>query len=132
MTSKFAIEALGDTLRLELEQFGIQVSLVEPGSIATPIWTKAAGTAGEVVEGITAEQRKLYGRQIQGLRQGLVRAAESGIPAEKVATTIAKALTAPRPKTRYLVGRDAKVNARMSALLPDRATDRMKARRMGL
>lgn len=123
--SKFALEALTDALRLEVQQWGIQVSIVEPGAIATPIWTKS-GAKAEELETVTSEDLKaLYAGVIAGVRARVAEAAARAIPPDAVAQAVEHALTASCPKTRYLVGRDAKVRALMIKLLPDRWSDRL-------
>lgn len=123
--SKFALEALTDALRLEVQQWGIQVSIVEPGAIATPIWTKS-GAKAEELETVTSEELKtLYAGVIAGVRARVAEAAARAIPPDAVSDAVVHALTAFRPKTRYLVGRDAKVRALMIKLLPDRWLDRL-------
>ena len=123
--SKFALEALTDALRLEVQQWGIQVSIVEPGAIATPIWTKS-GAKAEELETVTSEELKsLYAGVIAGVRSRVAEAAARAIPPDAVAQAVEHALTAVRPRTRYLVGRDAKIRALMIKLLPDRLSDRL-------
>ena len=123
--SKFALEALTDALRLEVQQWGIQVSIVEPGAIATPIWTKS-GAKAEELETVTSEELKtLYAGVIAGVRARVAEAAARAIPPSVVSDAVVHALTASRSKTRYLVGRDAKVRALMIKLLPDRWSDRL-------
>jgi NAD(P)-dependent dehydrogenase (short-subunit alcohol dehydrogenase family) len=127
--SKFALEALSHSLRHELKPWGIDVVVIEPGSIATPIWDKAGETATATVDEMPAEGRRLYGAQLARFRELLGQTARSGIPPEKVAAVIHKAISSERPKPRYLVGLDAKVAARIQGLLSDRGFDRMLARR---
>lgn len=123
--SKFALEAVTDALRLEVQQWGIQVSIVEPGAIATPIWTKS-GAKAEELETVTSEElKRLYAGVIAGVRARVAEAAAQAIPADAVSDAVVHALTASRPKTRYLVGRDAKIRALMIKLLPDRWSDRL-------
>lgn len=123
--SKFALEAITDALRLEVQQWGIQVSIIEPGAIATPIWEKSGKWAAELEANTTPELRELYREVVTGVRTVVERAAERAIPAEIVARVVEKALTAARPKTRYLVGTDAKLRALMVKLLPDRLSDKV-------
>ena len=126
--SKFALEALTDALRLEVQQWGIHVSIVEPGAIATPIWTKS-GAKAEELEMVTSEELKtLYAGVIAGVRARVAEAAARAIPPAAVSDAVVHALTAAIPKTRYLVGRDAKVRALMIKLLPDRWSDRLMTR----
>jgi NAD(P)-dependent dehydrogenase (short-subunit alcohol dehydrogenase family) len=129
--SKFGIEAVGDSLRLELRRFGVEVSIVEPGSVATPIWEKGQATARAVRDNLTAEGEELYGEQIGGSQKRLEEARQRGSPPEKVAKVVAHALTADRPRTRYLVGPDARAMAFLKKLLPDRLRDRLIVRATG-
>src|SRR5829696_287683 len=129
--SKFALEAFSDSLRRELLSQGVDVIAVEPGGVRTPIWRKGGELADELVGGMPPDVERLYGRLIEGLRKQTARIAQNGIPASAVAEVIGTAMTAKRPRTRYLVGRDAKVRARVSAVLPDRLMDRAIARTLG-
>jgi NAD(P)-dependent dehydrogenase (short-subunit alcohol dehydrogenase family) len=121
--SKHALEALTDALRLELYSWGIEVSIVEPGAIATPIWDKSLKTSVEVEGEIAVEGKRLYEDAARRIREAVGRAADRAIPAEAVVPAVLHALTAQRPRTRYLVGRDAKVRAIMLRWLPDRLQD---------
>jgi NAD(P)-dependent dehydrogenase (short-subunit alcohol dehydrogenase family) len=123
--SKFALEALTDALRLEVQQWGIQVSIVEPGAIATPIWEKSGAKADELEATVSGELKQLYAAAAAGVKACVAEAAARAIPAEAVARVVEHALTAAHPKTRYLVGRDAKLRALMVKLLPDRLSDRL-------
>jgi len=129
--AKFGIEAVGDVFRQELRPWGIPVSIVEPGSIDTPIWGRGESAADEVGSR-SSRQAELYGGMIERYREAVRRTAERGIPPEKVARTIERALTARRPRARYLVGVDAKVQARLKSVVPTRVLDRLVARAMGL
>jgi NAD(P)-dependent dehydrogenase (short-subunit alcohol dehydrogenase family) len=129
--AKFGIEAVGDVFRQELRPWGIHVSIVEPGSIDTPIWERGEQTADEIGSR-SPRQEALYGRVIENYRKVVRQTAERGIPPEKVAKAIEHALTASRPRTRYLVGLDAKVQARLRPFVPTPVFDRIIARAMGL
>jgi len=130
--SKFGIEAIGDSLRQELRPWGLRVSLVEPGAVATPIWEKGQGAADEITERAPEQHDRLYGATIERYRETVRKIAARGVPPEQVAEAIEHALSARKPKTRYLVGREAKIQARLGAILPDRVFDRLIAREMGL
>jgi NAD(P)-dependent dehydrogenase (short-subunit alcohol dehydrogenase family) len=117
--SKFSLEAMADSLRLELRPDGIEVSLVEPGTIATPIWTKPQPLADVVSE--------RYRPRIEAFRARAAARARKAAPADRVAQAVEHALTSGRPKTRYLVGRDARIRAAIERL-PDRLRDRVLAR----
>ena len=130
--AKFGIEAVGDTFRQELRPWGISVSIVEPGSIDTPIWSRGERAADEVGKRASPERDALYGRAIERYRKLMRDTAERGIPPEKVAQAIEHALTASRPRSRYLVGLDAKVQARAKMVIPAPVWDRIVARMMNL
>lgn len=123
--SKFALEAMSDALRRELRQFGVDVVVVEPGAIATPIWDKGIAAASDLTSAMTDEQRRRYDKLNADAMQRARHAAVNGIAPEEVAKVITKAITVPRPRTRYLVGRDARISARVAELLPDRVLDRL-------
>ncbi|MGN6256005.1 MAG: SDR family oxidoreductase [Solirubrobacterales bacterium] len=129
--SKFGTEAIGDVFRQELRPWGLRVAIVEPGSIDTPIWERGQRKAEEV-EAKAPKTDLLYGAAIEKFRKVVQDTAERGIPPEKVAKAIAHALESDRPKTRYLVGLDAKVQARVKPLIPASLFDRIVARTMGL
>ena len=122
--SKFALRAWSDTLRLELSPWGIEVVLVEPGAVATPIWETSIAAAERLQQTLPAGVEELYGRAIAAARAGALRSAARGMPADQVATVVARALTVPRPRTCYLVGTDARITA-VVARLPDRLRDRL-------
>lgn len=128
--AKFGIEAIADCLRQELRPWNIPVVAIEPGSIDTPIWERGEEIADEVAARAPAIQQQLYGKAIERFRKAVRRTAERGIPPEKVAAVIARALSASRPRTRYLVGADARGQALARRLLPDRALDWVVARAM--
>lgn len=128
--SKFALEAITDALRFELRPWGIDVAIVEPGSIATAIWEKGRTTADEIEQNMTADARALYGATISAIRNFIEDAEKRAIPPERVADAVQHALTAKRPKTRYLVGTDARLQAALSTVAPDRMIDRVIARQL--
>ncbi|MGE0624855.1 MAG: SDR family NAD(P)-dependent oxidoreductase [Pseudomonadales bacterium] len=121
--SKFAVEAFCDSLRAELAPQGIQVSLIEPGPVETPMLLGVPALVETAKSTLPAEALALYGDQIRGMANyfaALGRRASSPLDAAKV---IERAVESRRPKTRYLVGRDAKIGAVLKWLLPDRAFD---------
>ena len=129
--AKFGLEAVGDVFRQELRPWGISVSIVEPGSIDTPIWERGEREADEIGVGTPARE-ELYGRAIERYRKVIRNLAERGIPPEKVGAVVEHALSAGRPRTRYLVGLDAKFQARAKLFMPTRIFDRLVARAMRL
>ena len=116
--SKFALEAMADSFRVEVAPDGIEVALIEPGTIATAIWTKPQPLADVVSE--------RYRARVEAFRRVAAARAAKAVPAEEVARAVEHALTAARPKTRYVVGRDARLRARLEQL-PDRLRDRVLA-----
>jgi len=124
--SKFALEAFSDSLRLEVRRWGIYVSLVEPGAIATPIWDKAGTVVADLVRKAPKEGFELYGSAIESMRS---RFAPHGIPAEEAAKVIARALTATKPKARYPVGLEGKIVS-VFRRLPDDVRDWIIARQL--
>jgi len=129
--AKFGVEAVGDVFRQELRRWGIAVSVIEPGSIDTPIWDSGERAADEIGGDIEARE-ELYGKAIASYRKVTRNLAERGIEPDKVAEEIEHALTASRPRSRYLVGLDAKVQARIKLVIPTRIWDRVVARVMNL
>jgi NAD(P)-dependent dehydrogenase (short-subunit alcohol dehydrogenase family) len=129
--AKFGVEAVGDVFRQELRRWGISVSVVEPGSIDTPIWDSGERAADEIGGDIEARE-ELYGKAIASYRKLTRKLAERGIEPGKVAEVVEHALSASRPRSRYLVGLDARTQARIKPLIPTRIWDRAVARMMNL
>jgi NAD(P)-dependent dehydrogenase (short-subunit alcohol dehydrogenase family) len=121
--SKFALEAFADSLRVEVAPWGMHVAIVEPGTIATAMWTKPQRT----LDDFPPEAADLYGARIERFRRVAAARSAKGVPAEQVAEAVEHALTSPKPRTRYVVGPDAKRRARVQRL-PDRLRDRVLTR----
>ncbi len=128
--SKHAIEAFGDALRVELHSSEVQVALVEPGSVATPIWDKSRARNLRVT--IPAELQAQYGKVPAAMDKVLRETARRGIAPETVAETIERALTSSRMRARYVVGRDARAMLIARRLLPDHVLDRLVRRVLGV
>jgi NAD(P)-dependent dehydrogenase (short-subunit alcohol dehydrogenase family) len=128
--SKYAIEAVANSLRIELAASHIQVALIEPGSVKTPIWDKGR----ELVDGVSLpdELQHLYGHVPAAMRKTLEDTARRGLPPERVAQTIEQALTARRMRARYIVGTDARAMVLISRVLPARTFDRVLRRAVGV
>ena len=124
--SKHALEAFADVLRVELAPWGIAVSIVEPASVRTAIWTKGAEHADAMRDAVSAEAQELYAARMGRFRQVALQRGP-GIDPDVVARAVEHALTAARPKARYLVGRDAHLRAWIERL-PTRLRDRILAR----
>ena len=127
--SKFALEALTDSLRVELMPAGIHVSIIEPGVIATPIWDTSMKSAEELMKQMPQQALEYYGGVIAAVRKRASGGTVRGLPPRAVADAVVHALTAPTPRTRYLVGRDARARAWFQRL-PDRLRDRIIARQL--
>lgn len=127
--TKFALEALSDSLRREVAPLGVAVVVVEPGAVRTRISASAISLARRVADGMTEAQQSRYGALIHAVTAQAAEADENGLDASRAADVIATALTTNRPRTRYGVGKTAgQVN--LLRLLPDRLVDRMLARRL--
>jgi NAD(P)-dependent dehydrogenase (short-subunit alcohol dehydrogenase family) len=121
--SKFALEAVADSLRMELRPWRIPVVLVEPGSIDTDLWRNALDVADAAEAKMTPEHRQLYARQLAGMRKAVATIQKRTSPVAKVVTAVEHALTTTRPRARYLVGTDAKAQVVLRAALPTRLLD---------
>jgi NAD(P)-dependent dehydrogenase (short-subunit alcohol dehydrogenase family) len=121
--SKFALEAMADSLRLEVAPFGVRVSIVEPGTIATPIWTKPQRNVDE----FPPPAAELYGARMDRFRRLAAERAANAVSPDEVAKAVEHALVSERPRTRYVVGPDAKRRARVERL-PDRLRDALLTR----
>lgn len=121
--SKFALEAIGESLRHELHPWGISISVIEPGAIKTPIWQKGRREADELEQHLPPEARTYYASHIAAIRKDIDMQDRNGASPGKVARAVEHALFSPRPRTRYLVGTDAKIQSIMVRWLPDRARE---------
>jgi len=122
--SKHAVEAIADSLRIELLKFGIKVTLLEPGSVDTPIWGKASEDAKGLSSQMTDQEKKLYSREITAIIRISNLQSRMAIKPEKVARVALKALTVKRPKTRYVIGMDARIFIWINKWVPTCLLDR--------
>jgi NAD(P)-dependent dehydrogenase (short-subunit alcohol dehydrogenase family) len=123
--SKHAIEGLSESLRREMMLFGIDVIIVAPGAVKTPIW----GKAGDV--DVSAYRNSPYAPALEKVRQFTKHLSEIGLPPEKIAETIAEALTSASPRVRYQITPDP-MRHLITGVLPKRMVDRIIAKRLGL
>jgi NAD(P)-dependent dehydrogenase (short-subunit alcohol dehydrogenase family) len=123
--SKFALEALSESMRHEFARSGtpIKVALVEPGAVRSEIWDKADATADDIERALDGEARTRYQWMIDEVRGFVDEGRANAVPADVVAGAVEHALTADRPKARYLVGPDAKIAGNVVARTPDRLRD---------
>lgn len=120
--SKYAMEAWSDGLRMELRPHGVKVVLIEPGSIQTPIWEKSLRTNRDLFDSLPEVARSLYGDEL-GALQSRIEQTSRGADVSIVCKAVRKALSVHSPRTRTLVGTDAKVVIWFKRLLPDRWFD---------
>ena len=128
--SKFALEALTDGLRLELNPWGIEVVSVQPGAIKTEIWQKARSYVEGELRKYPPEAFERYGPLLERISESLEK--PKGVDADEVARIVDMVLTVSRPKARYLVGRDAVIrNAARSGYPEPYARIRLRRRTPG-
>jgi NAD(P)-dependent dehydrogenase (short-subunit alcohol dehydrogenase family) len=130
--SKFALESISDSLRVELRPWKIVVIVIEPGSIATPIWEKSLAAANDLILKMPPRAFELYGPAIEKAISAIRQAGQVGMPAATVASVVADALTADKPKARYLVGKGVRLTILLSSLAPTSWRDRFVAQRIGI
>jgi NAD(P)-dependent dehydrogenase (short-subunit alcohol dehydrogenase family) len=123
--SKFAIEGLSESLRREMMLFGIDVIVIAPGAVKTPIWSKA-----EEID-ISGYKNSPFFPALERIRKYMLQLGEAGLPAEKIAEAIAEALTSAHPKVRYQITPDP-MRHLITAVLPKRMVDKLIAKRLGL
>jgi NAD(P)-dependent dehydrogenase (short-subunit alcohol dehydrogenase family) len=121
--SKFALEAAADALRMELRPWGIGVALVEPAQTDTDMWRTADDMVEQAESALTAEQRDLYARHIAGMKKMIPVSQRMAVPAAKVSAVVEQALTARRPRARYVVGAGNKLQVALITNLPTSVRD---------
>jgi NAD(P)-dependent dehydrogenase (short-subunit alcohol dehydrogenase family) len=129
--SKFALRAFNDSLRVELCPWDLPVCLIEVGPVATGIWDKSLTEMDQRWDGMSPAARGLYGTLFKAIRRSAEDRARHGISVDDVVAAIVHAMTARRPRTRYIVGKIAQQIAVVS-LLPDRLRDRLVLRHLGI
>jgi NAD(P)-dependent dehydrogenase (short-subunit alcohol dehydrogenase family) len=123
--AKYALEAFSDALSMELRQWKIPVSILEPGNVATPIWEKSKDRFLETVRKITPAGRELYREWLDAIPKAVDGFTRGGIPPSRVASIVVKAISSPRPRARYTVGWDSRVYGKLAPLLPGRLRQRL-------
>ncbi len=126
--SKFAIEAVGESMRKELEPTGVEVIVIEPAVAESEIWQKAARRTSELLAELPAEAPPHYREELERFERRMADADASGMPADDVAKTIETALFEENPSARYPVGWQAKALIRIRELIPDPVFDRLATR----
>jgi NAD(P)-dependent dehydrogenase (short-subunit alcohol dehydrogenase family) len=123
--SKHALEAFSESLRRELMLFGIDVIVLGPAAVKTPIWDKTKATD------IARYSNTPYFKPLQNMLAYALKLGETGLPVEKLGYLIHHVLTVQRPKVRYAVSAEPAQLA-MANVMPKRMLDRIIAKRMGL
>ncbi len=121
--AKHALKSMTDTLRRELASSNIKVSLIEAARVDTPIWTRALDDRSAMLAAFTPEDRRIYGRSMDGLVDAALE--PGGDSVSLVSDAIEHALVNRNPKTRYRIGNEATMIGLVTRLLPDRVLDRI-------
>jgi NAD(P)-dependent dehydrogenase (short-subunit alcohol dehydrogenase family) len=129
--SKFALEAAAEALRMELRPWGIGVAVVEPAQTDTDMWRQADAMVADAENSLSTEQRTLYGRHIAGMKKMIPVAQRMTVAPETVAGVVERALTARRPRPRYVVGAGPKLQVAVMTNLPIAVRDRVLRRVAG-
>ncbi|MDT4911401.1 MAG: hypothetical protein QOC66_529 [Pseudonocardiales bacterium] len=130
--SKFALEGIVDALRMELRPWGVGVSLVEPAQTDTDMWRDAEAALEQAIATLSAEHRVMYAKHIKGMRKMIPISQRIASSPDGVAAAIERALTARRPRARYVVGTGPKVQATLSGLTPTPVLDAALRRLTGV
>ncbi len=130
--TKHALEAITDSLRMELRHWDIQVCLVQPDAVATPIWGKLESTPEHQPDRLSPKAQSLYGDDVAGMLEASRKMDDRGMAAARVVRAIRHALTARRPKTRYPLGFRTRLAAWAVSRIPDRIRDWYMLRELGL
>ncbi|WP_326548822.1 SDR family NAD(P)-dependent oxidoreductase [Mycolicibacterium sp. ND9-15] len=129
--SKFALEAAADALRMELRPWKIPVVVVEPAQTDTDMWRTADATVDDVEAALSAEHRTLYARHIAGMKRMVPVGQRRAVPTAKVSALVEEALTARRPRPRYVVGLGPKLQVAVMTNIPTKVRDAVLRRVSG-
>lgn len=132
VAAKHGLEGLSDVLRLEFLQFGVQVSVIEPGFIATEMGGKLQRDTVAAIHALPEQGQRRYGPQLEAIAENISQHAASGSEPQVVADAVLHALTSDKPRTRYPVGEGAKRMLMLRRILPDRGFDRIILKAAGL
>jgi NAD(P)-dependent dehydrogenase (short-subunit alcohol dehydrogenase family) len=121
--SKFALEAAADALRMELRPWKIRVVVIEPAQTDTDMWRTADDMVAELEAGLSAEHRGLYAKHIAGFKKMIPMSQRMAVPTAKVSAVVEEALTARRPRARYIVGLGPKAQVALMSVMPTRLRD---------
>jgi NAD(P)-dependent dehydrogenase (short-subunit alcohol dehydrogenase family) len=121
--SKFALEAAADALRMELNPWKIRVVVVEPAQTDTDMWRTADTMVEDLEAGMSADHRSLYAKHIAGFKKMIPMSQRIAVPTEKVSAVVEEALTAKRPRARYIVGLGPKAQVALMSVMPTKLRD---------
>ncbi len=121
--SKFALEAAADALRMELNPWKIRVVVVEPAQTDTDMWRTADTMVEDLEAGLSAEHRSLYAKHIAGFKKMIPVSQRIAVPTAKVSAVVEEALTAKRPRARYIVGLAPKAQVALMSVMPTKMRD---------
>jgi NAD(P)-dependent dehydrogenase (short-subunit alcohol dehydrogenase family) len=125
--TKFALEAISDSLRREVAPLGVKVVLIEPGAVTTGMLEQVGDRGEKVMEAMTTAQRVRYGNLMHAVVAQAEASIASGASPEEAARIITSAITSSRPRTRYTVGRGTGMIVRLTRLVSDRTLDHILA-----
>ncbi len=130
--AKAAFEAVSDSMRMEFAPFGVHVTAIAPGGISTPMLEQSADQFNRVADTLAKSLQPIYADALRAFAKTVAAASRTSTSPAKASLTILRAVTAPRPRTRYLIGTDAKLAAFLKRNLPDRWMDALTFRLVGL
>lgn len=130
--AKFAMEAVNDALRREMAPFGLSVVMITPGAVSTGMTEQGLITIRRLAQLMTSQQHGRHDRLIDAVESQVETFARDGVKPEVAAAVVSRAIKARKPRTRYMVGRDAALLARIVRFIPARLLDRMLRSQMGL
>ena len=121
--SKFALEAAADALRMELKPWKVRVVVVEPAQTDTDMWRTADTMVEDLEASLSPEHRRLYAKHIAGFKKMIPVSQKLAVPTEKVSAVVLEALTAKRPRPRYIVGLGPKAQVALMGVMPTKVRD---------
>jgi NAD(P)-dependent dehydrogenase (short-subunit alcohol dehydrogenase family) len=130
-SSKFAVRAITDSLRVELAPQKISVVLIEAGSIKTEIWQKSADKSKSLSKNIAEHLLPIYQQDIGRLTRQVEKIARTAMPIEIFTERLVKAITAAKPKPYYLIGKGVHLQMLLVWLLPTKILDRLLRQNLG-
>jgi NAD(P)-dependent dehydrogenase (short-subunit alcohol dehydrogenase family) len=130
--SKFALEAGAEALRMELRPWGIPVVVIEPAQTDTDMWRKADDMVAELEDSTSPDHHALYDKHIAGMKKMIPLSQKMAVAPAKVVAVVEEALTARRPRARYIVGLGPKAQVALMGILPASLRDGLLAKAFGV